>query len=279
MKKKIWLIVAICLVLMGGILFGGVMQGLKWDFTKLSTVGYETNRYELQEEYQNIFVVTSTADVVFAPSESQTATVVCHEQKNMKHTVTVKDDTLIVQIDDTRKWYDYIGIHFSLPKITVYIPQKEWGTVSVQAGTGDISLENLSVDTIDLRVSTGCITVSNVNCQVDTNIQVSTGKTTLTNLNCKNLTSEGDTGNLTLKQVIVSEKLSAERSTGDVKFDGCDAGEIFVTTDTGDVTGSLLTDKIFITQTDTGKVDAPKSVTGGRCEITTDTGDIKITVS
>ena len=49
-------------------------------------------------------------------------------------------------------------------------------------------------------------------------------------------------------------------------------------TDTGDVKGSLLSEKIFIPTTDTGDVDVPKTVTGGRCEITTDTGDIKITV-
>ena len=72
--------------------------------------------------------------------------------------------------------------------------------------------------------------------------------------------------------------LLIKRSTGDVKFDGSDAAEIFIKTDTGDVTGSLLTDKVFITQTDTGNIDVPKTVNGGRCEISTDTGDIKISV-
>lgn len=33
--------------------------------------------------------------------------------------------------------------------------------------------------------------------------------------------------------------------------------ELFVKTDTGDVTGSLLTDKIFITQTNTGMSMCP----------------------
>jgi len=40
----------------------------------------------------------------------------------------------------------------------------------------------------------------------------------------------------------------------------------------------LLTDKVFITKTDTGSINVPDSITGGRCEIKTDTGDIKITV-
>ena len=59
-------------------------------------------------------------------------------------------------------------------------------------------------------------------------------------------------------------------NTGDVKFDACDASEISVKTDTGDVTGSLLTDKVFITNTDTGRVNVPQTATGGRCEIITD---------
>ena len=70
-----------------------------------------------------------------------------------------------------------------------------------------------------------------------------------------------------------------ERSTGDVRMEGCDAAEIFILTDTGDVAGSLLSDKVFVVETDTGDVDVPRSAAGGRCEITTDTGDIRITVT
>ena len=95
---------------------------------------------------------------------------------------------------------------------------------------------------------------------------------------CKNVVSNGNTGAISLKNVIAAEKFSIERSTGDVKFDGCDAAEIFVKTDTGDVTGSLLSNKIFVVEADTGSVDVPKTATGGKCEITTDTGDINISI-
>jgi len=279
MKTKTWLIIAACLVLIGCVIFGGVMQMLKWDFTKLSTVKYETNRYELQEEYKNISIVTVTANVEFVPSENQTTSVVCYEQKNLKHTVTVKDGTLVIEINDTRKWYEHIGIHFGTPKITVYIPQREWSVLLVKADTGDISVENIAAQTLDLRVSTGRITVSDVTCQGDVNIRVSTGKTVLTDLQCKNLISTGNTGSMVLKQVVAAEKFSIKRSTGDIKLEGCDAAELFMETNTGDVEGSLLTDKVFIAHTDTGKVDVPKTVTGGKCQVHTDTGDIKITIN
>jgi hypothetical protein len=37
---------------------------------------------------------------------------------------------------------------------------------------------------------------------------------------CKNLTSTGSTGDISLKNVIAAEKISIERSTGDVTFEG-----------------------------------------------------------
>ncbi len=81
-----------------------------------------------------------------------------------------------------------------------------------------------------------------------------------------------------LKHVITADRFSIERSTGDVKFEGCDAAELYVKATTGSVSGTLLTDKVFLTDTKTGSVDVPGTVTGGRCEIRTNTGDIKVKI-
>ena len=315
-KTKIWLIIAFSLILVGCITFGGVMTVLKWDFTKLSTVKYETNDYEIIENYKNISVITDTADIVFKVSENQKASVVCYEQQNLKHSVAVKDGTLVIEVKDTRKWYEHIGIVFIKPKITVYIPQGEYGILSITSSTGDIkipkdfkfesidisentgditnyasatelikmktttgniSIEDINTNALDLSVSTGNVTVSDITCESDVKIHVSTGKTKMTDTKCKNVISSGSTGDISLKNVIATKKLSIERSTGDVRFEDSDAAELFIKTDTGDVRGSLLSDKVFIVNTDTGSIDVPKTTTGGKCEINTDTGDIKIT--
>lgn len=264
-KSKICLAAVVIVVLAACMLLGGSMMQK-----------YETNRYEINESFQNILAITDMAEVVFAPSEDEKTTVVCYERKNMKHTVKAQNDTLTIKIVDTRKWYEHIGIFWGTSKITVYLPAAEYGALSVKASTGNIHMKNLIAEDLDISVSTGNITVSNVTCQANANIKVSTGKTTLTQLTCKNLTSGGSTGDIILADVIAAEKLSVKRSTGNVKFDGSDAGEIFVETNTGNVTGTLLSEKIFLVQTDTGKVSVPQTVSGGKCEINTDTGNIKL---
>ena len=319
MKKtvKIWLTVAASFLLVGIIIFGGMMTMLKWDFSKLSTAKLETNEHEITEEFSNITVKTNTANIIFTISDDEKYRVICYEEKKATHSVTVQEDTLVINIVNKKAWYDYIGFNFSSPKITIYLPKTEYNSlvikestgdieiakemkfknmdISVSTGdvkcyasaeeaikiattTGDICVEGISAGSLDLSVSTGKITVSDTICENEFNIAVSTGNTVLSGIKCKNLTSTGSTGNITLTDIIATEKFSIERSTGSVKFDGCDAAELFVETDTGNVTGTLLSEKVFIIDTNTGKKDVPKTISGGRCEITTDTGDIKIAI-
>ncbi len=315
-RTKLWLVIAFSLVLIGCIMFGGVMMALNWDFTKLSTVKYETNEYKLDGEFDSISIDTDTADILFVLADKPSVS--CYEEKNAKHSVSVKDGTLRIELGKTKKWYDYIGIGFETSKITVYLPKTQLHALKIKGHTGDveipkdflfesmdiavttgrvancastsgdmkiktttggISMENLSAGTIKISVSTGKIIGKSIQCAGDMNIQISTGDVQLSDVRCKALVSDGDTGDLNLKNVIAEERLALTRSTGDISFDGCDASEIFTKTSTGSVKGSLLSHKIFIAESDTGRVDVPKSVSGGRCEITTDTGSIKITVS
>ncbi|MBE6644175.1 MAG: DUF4097 domain-containing protein [Ruminococcaceae bacterium] len=315
---KAWLIVAAFFIAIGIITFAVIMTINGWDFTKLGTGKYETNTYELNEEFSTISIITDTADIVFVPSDDEKCKVVCYEVEKEKHSVSVADGVLTVNAVDTRKWYDHIGINFKTQKITIYLPEAEYSSLSIEASTGDtkipndfkfenidisvstgdvncfasatetikiaattgdISVADISAGLLDLSVSTGQVTVSNVICSGNVKIGVSTGDTLMSDVECKSVISNGSTGDIVLKNVIAAETFSIERSTGDVKFDGSDAAEIYIETDTGDVRGSLLSDKTFIVNTDAGKESYPKGTTGGRCEITTDTGDIIITIN
>ena len=65
---------------------------------------------------------------------------------------------------------------------------------------------------------------------------------------------------------------------GDVTLEDADASRIKIETTTGDVTGNILTDKIIFADATTGNIDIPRLTSGGRCDISTTTGDIKITI-
>ena len=156
LRTKIWLIVAACLFLVGAVLFVSALTAMSWDFTKLSTDKLETNRYELTEDFQNISLTTLTADVSILPAPDGKAAVVCREWDTQKHTVSVKNGTLVIKMEDTRHWYNYIfSLHFGLPKLTVYLPDSHCDNLSVKVTTGDIEIKNLSANAVDLSAVTG----------------------------------------------------------------------------------------------------------------------------
>ena len=299
MRKStvIWLAVATLLVVLGAVIFVCVMSVYEWDFSKLSTVEYETNEYTFSEEYKDIWVVTNEADIVFEIAEGEETKVVCYEDKNCAHSVSVNNGTLAIDVVDTRKWYEHIGINFSSPKIAVYIPAGEYGELSIKTDTGDVVLPkelsfggiDVSSDTgevtnyasaigdVSIKTSTGDVFVENVTAE-NLQIFVSTGKVSLTSVQCKNFTSSGDTGDVYLSNVIASDKISVTRDTGDVRFDSSDAEKIVATTETGDVSGTLLSEKVFVAFSETGVVDVPETERGGKCEITSTTGSIIIRI-
>ena len=136
MKKatKKWLLAAGVAVLLGMIIFGGAMAMAKWDFTKLSAGGYETNIHHITEAFNGISVTTKISDITFAPSDDGMCTVVCYDREKVTHAVEVQDGTLVIRVVDSRKWYEHIGIHFGTSKITVYLPQEEYGALTVRTG-------------------------------------------------------------------------------------------------------------------------------------------------
>lgn len=294
---KVWLIIAASLVLIGCVLFAGVMSLLEWDFTKLSTVSYETNTYEISEAFDGISINTDTADIAFAFSDNGKCTVECHEEEDEKHSVSVKDGTLIIALNDERSVHNHIGLNFDSPKITICLPQTEYTTLLIREDTGDVEMPktfifknvDITVSTGDvdfcasasekviIKTSTGDICVKDVSAGI-LELSVSTGKAILSDIVCQSVISSGSTGDIFFNNVIAAELFSIERSTGDVKFEGSDAAEIVVKTNTGDVAGSLLSEKVFVTQTNTGDVDVPPSTSGGICTVTTSTGDIKLDI-
>lgn len=293
-----WLVIAALLIISGLIVFVIAMSANNWDFSKLSTVKYVDNTYQITEDFISLSLKTDTADIHFAPSDDGSCRVHCHELEKAMHSVDVQDGTLTIQVNRGKDWHDYIGINFGTPKITIFLPKAEYAMLSIRENTGDIKIpEHFLFETMDISTNTGDVTnnasslesmkiktttgdirVANISTgRLD--LSVSTGDITVAGVTCESdLKINVSTGDISLKNVIAAERFSIENNTGDVKFTGCDASEIFIKTSTGDVAGSLLSDKIFFAESDTGDVDIPKTTTGGRCEIHTSTGDIEIEI-
>lgn len=352
---KYFLLVAISLIIIGGLIFVIAAGSMDWQLDKLFNGYTEETVTDISESFNEIVINTTTADINILPCEMGECKVVVNEVRKVGYDTSIENGILKINRVDERKWYERI---FSTGRnsLTLYIPSGEYeslvinestgniviaetltfGTVeitlstgntsfnasvskslSIKGSTGDVRIEGNNCGSIEVQLSTGNISMTNV-CSTgdvktesstgnvtiqalscnnlssvtdtgrytvdgltvtgDISIVIDTGKTTLTDVTCNNVTINGGTGDINMTSLIATGKLTVNSDTGDVIFNGCDASEIDIETDTGDVRGSLLSEKIFFYKTDTGKVNLPESVTGGKCRIETDTGDINIEI-
>ena len=312
--KIFLIIVAIVCILSGSAIFTNVLAKNGWDF---STVNYETKEHSVTEEFQDIKIETETANLSLLASEDETCKVVCYEMEKVTHTVSVEEGVLKIQVEDEREWYEHIGIFTENQEVTVYLPKSEYGNLNIKNVTGDVEIskdfsfanmdiqvttgnvsnfasslgevnidmitgnvkmENISANALSLRITTGDVTLYQVDCIGTITMDMVTGDTYLTEVTCEGFVSEGTTGKIVLKNTLATKEFSIERVTGDVRFESCDAEEIVVETTSGDISGTLRSDKVFVADSLSGSVRVPNTTSGGKCTINTTSGDITIQI-
>lgn len=311
-------IVAAALIVVGAVLAGCGLWGMDgaWDlFTGSGKL--ITTQETITGDFTNIDIDISWADLELLPSPDGTCYYKTATYDNTHCSYCVENGTLKIRQDDNRKWYQHIGIYWEKTSLQVYLPEDAYGQLTVQSDTSDVTIpadftfENVTIttDTGDLTItcqvtqqlsiasSTGNMTVRGIASQSITaaaatgdvymedircdnlNISTSTGDKYLADVQCGTLKLEATTGDSELRNVVVTGDAKLESDTGDWELEGFDAANISIETSTGDVEGTLLSEKIFFTDTHTGHVEVPRTTSGGKCEITTDTGDIDIEIA
>lgn len=252
------IILSLLLIISGALISGFSLATIGFDMNRLNTGTYSERSCSTTDDFHSIRMRVGTADIRFERSADSTCLVEIYDHDKVDYDIDVKDGTLVIEAQDHSQWYEHIGFFTRVPMVTVFLPKDRFDALSIRSVTGDVDISSLRVDG-GIELFTG------------------SGDTRLAALTCETLTSDGNTGDIVMKDVIASGDLMITRNTGDVVFDGCDAATLTIETNTGDVTGTLLSDKSFHTVTSTGDVEVP-ATSGGNCDITTSTGDIELRI-
>ena len=317
MNKGIWIVVAVVLIITGAALCALSTVVLGFDPVNTSTVEYVENTYEVNSSFKNISIAVDTDDIEFQRSQDGKCSVVCIEAEGRHHEAKINGSTLEISQVYEEGW-NFIGFNSQTPKMTVYLPENTYNDLDINVNTGDIIIPaGFTFEDLEIYGNTGdimseCDVTGDTNAEITTgdismigitgekiSVSATTGDILLERINCTDaeavsttgdiqlgsvlvsgdLKTQTETGRTWLSSVLVSGKLTATGGTDDVEIDGCDAGEILIETNTGSITGSLLSEKVFITETNTGTIDVPNTAFGGKCELTTNTGSISITIT
>ena len=278
-SSKNWIIAGIVLIAAGVLLCGGTFAYLGFDMSRLSTADLVTNTYEVDEDFKDIKITADAEDVILISSDEGNCRVECTEPAKSPHDVKVENGILTVASPRLNlTFWDMAFIPHKM-ETRIYLTESEYERLFIESDKGRIDIpEDFTFEDIDIDSDIGGITCM-ASVKGDIRINTDVGKVYLKDLTCTNLSVKGDTGKIELDGVVASGRFDIETDVGAISFKGCDANEIHAGTATGNIEGTLLTDKTFITRNHTGKVEVPDSRGGGRCELSTDTGNIRIEVT
>ena len=278
---------------------------------------YAHSRTEIDAPIWHISLQTSITSISICTTEAEAAYVEMYDRENAAYRIAAEDGTLLVEEVGRRTWYEQLGIFPKTPKMTLYLPAGMYGDLSVTSSRGEIevssrllfqhvtilsatgnvtcrasavewiaitgatgcvSLEHLVASNIDVLVSTGNIAVSDVTCTKKIALDSPSGNVKVINTTCKSFSSTGKSGNLYMENVVARRYFSIDRTSGNLTLDGCDTGVGYLVTGSGNVTGSWFSSKIFEVKTSSGNKDLPSTTSGGKCRVTTASGNIKMTI-
>ncbi|KOS69137.1 hypothetical protein AEA09_11665 [Lysinibacillus contaminans] len=203
----------------------GFASGGKW-FILISDAGFHVpndqslgaNSYEL-DAFTNINLSNKHADIEILPSDNYGLELNSFETSNV--TYAVKDGTLTVDAKSTKDNGITIGFRsFKTPTITIYVPKDALlSNIELDSSFGDINLEQLNYQQLNLFVSHGDISFENIVA----------GHTEITQ----------SFGDMALQQ-FSGERFIVESEHGDIDIDGELNGESTITSSFGDVDLDLL---------------------------------------
>ena len=297
--KIIAISAAFLLAAVGGLMTAAAAVRGIFNIENVKGLSCEMKAFEVTEAFSDIHVEDTECSVRILRAADDKCKVICPEKQDgsIYHTVTVSDGVLRIQRHDAGKWYQYIGISFDIPDVEVYLPEEAYGKLAVHSVAGSIqvddgfifesaSLESTSggirmlsevKEELTAETASGRITIENASPERFSAKSIS-GRIALCCIRSGEITARTTAGKIELTDTVAEKNLHAKSVSGGVALDGCDGGSIRIETTSSSVKGTLLSDKIFVTESTSGSVRVPRSAAGGECGITTTSGSIDIEI-
>ena len=271
MKKssKAWLLIAIVMMVVGvGFASIGTAMGGRWGMIfdlenfKITTGSKNmiSDKVSVDSSFKKIDINTSTVDVNIKKGTENS--VEYRVPEYMKPEITTVGNTLSII---TSKKNTFVLFDFNFGKtedsyINITLTEDMYEKameIAYKTSTGDLTVEGININGV-LETSTGDIKLTNV-ISDEIRIDGSTSDVTITNCTINgSLSTSLSTGEVVMKDTVVTEKYEAESSTGDIKITNSEITWFNMDGSTSDLT--------------------VKSSEMDRVEVTTSTGDIELEI-
>ena len=248
MTKKSFLITAFVLILAGGLLFLFALSRVGFDVKKFGSRSYETEEIPLTEPFTSIRTDLMDCSVTLNvdPFDRTRAVLTCSEDSPV--TLTVEGGVLTVTQKDTRPWYRRVGFfEFGGASVELYLPHDlrpdlhaesmsgdfragglvGLGAAQVKTVSGDIEWNGASADKLEVRTSSGDISLDRASVPRGITVDTTSGDVSLNDCTAAyTLLVHTTSGDIQLKNVSSDGPLTVETVSGELKAESVTAENV-----------------------------------------------------
>lgn len=236
--------IAILLIIIGLLSIGTAFALSGGDLTRFSMAGTPENKqYQASaSDVTELVVKASIADVTVTGADQSDIKIDYTEDRSVNYNIKQEGSRLIMQSKGQFFFFNFwvlnpFGI-FNSHKINITLPKELAAKVDVRSSTGSITVSDLNLKLDD---STGDIQLEKVKASKDINVSSSTGKISLDQVSGQNFDLSASTGDIRTKQTQASgTTFKANSSTGSLDIqDLNDVPDIELSSSTGDIKATI----------------------------------------
>ena len=289
-KSKITIIVASCILMLGivlcgvGYCLGGVNSFLKGGAFMDSN--YEEKVFEAPaSQVDSIKISDRNNNVILRPSSDDMVRVYYHISDKLPFEVKLDGGELVGKRGDLRKWYNYIGLNFSLRAYTTIIEIPDGFSGSLMLRTSNASIVASDVDVtgaLSLITSNAKITTENVQVRDTLSADTSNAAIIAERVTARELVCNTSNGSIRTNAT-VNERVYLDTSNATIRLDlygGADS--ITANSSNGDIEGRIhadIGDYRITVKTSNGDCNLNNTTRGDKTlKLTTSNADIDVLV-
>lgn len=257
MRKSVKVILIIASILVGiGILclcLSVALGGVDLIFKPSGSLNYQVMTATF-DEVEVLEINDVSNDVKLVKSASDEVKITYANSENFGYYLKQIDDTLFIEYDDFREWYEFIGI-FSLRNydLTIELPEKTLEKLTVKTVSGDIEAKEILAETTSLESASGSITAGG---------------------NAGELSVSSVSGNIHLGTATAAENVKISATSGDLWLSGDFNGDLSASTMSGEITLKGVAAKNTDVSTTSGDIEA-RAVQLASTEFDSMSGDVE----
>lgn len=207
----------VLLTITGLVINGGDFKGIvnafssDDDYTFVEKVG--------DEEVKEIKIKINNGNVVFHIYDEIGYKLEYYESEYDKKIVSMKDNVLTIDNKKDLK-YRFFNITFTTSKVAtfnVYLPQSFTGKATIETASGNISISDFHFTTLNIQVSSGNVTLNEVEVDNESNIKLSSGNIDLSKFDANSLNIRSSSGNINIKEANILTEVDIKSSSGFTK--------------------------------------------------------------